>query len=1148
MSTINAGVVLVTQFVSSDSAAFSGYIDYINRSNAVRNDNIRIYTIATLDSEIQQYNEYMDYMANSKKTTELFTDNSDYLTSEEKEQLKNIFQNAQDNDSLMWQTVISFDNKWLADNGLLNLETGVLNEVKLKEYTRLSVNTLLDKEEMKNNSVWSAAIHYNTDNIHIHIATVQPIPQRELKTVKTIRFNSDWIKQNIDVNSFDELEKNIKVKAHSKKGGKYLPLLKKIDSCIVTELGHKCKLGDYIQLNSDGTIDISYYGNNEDIPYMAKLESEITTQKGKVKGSSIEAAKSRMVNKILSNNLVNEQINSLMRDSLITDLKNSDLTNNKNLKQLYYDIYQNMPTNKRLWQYNNNVITPVRTQIDKFITLWLRENHKDDWENLNTQLQAQQAIYQTAYGGANNNFADNNIKDLYSRLGNTVLKNLKTLSNQEFIDFSDIDLNNSPFRSEDIPDEQEAEAIEIETLSEEELEAFLKDFSDDLYLAYSEKYRRAKQLLYGTKEIPADQQAAFSLFEEESKNGNVYAIYDLATCYQKGLGCVANAIIAQSLFSKTQTGFKGELTKLENTVPKNEKEKQRLKNSINSLKYRIGKMNYFGQGIKEVDKKTAFKWFNNSSDYLYSKFYLAKFYENGEKDIVKKDSEKAFNYYKSVCVECEKTDKTMPYAFYKTAYMLENGLGVPADEKEAYKFYEKALKEFEHSVEERPDDFLFYRIGTLYLNGKGCTKNIPKAIDYLEQALEGGNDMAACTLAMTYIKNNADSEKIEKAYELLHNSADNNNNAIAQFNLGKLYLENTQTETEGVKYLTLSADQGNQFAQYKLGAYLFQNEKTKELGIAYLTDSAEQGNQFAQYKLGKYYLAETNETELAINYLTDSADQGNQFAQYMLGVHFLKTEQTEKGIKYLTLSAERGNEYAQYKLGAYLFDNGNKAEGMAYLIDAANQDNETAQYKLGSIYLENEETVTLGISYLSKCAEQGNKFACFKLGTLYAKTEHYNFKLSQHYLLQATEKGLDFAEYHLGLLYCSDKENLAHVLKGVEYLKNSADKGNQFSQYKLGKIYYYGNNFIKPDSQLADFYLEAAAEQGNSAAKQLLNRKQLRKSSNRINLRRLRLPYEFINNFSNLVDELGKDYRDHENIMNQIEYEKLQQRIEEERL
>ena len=67
MSDINAGVVLVTKFVSASSTVFSGYIDYINRSNAVRNENIDKYTIPTLDNEIKQYNEYMEYMGDAKK-------------------------------------------------------------------------------------------------------------------------------------------------------------------------------------------------------------------------------------------------------------------------------------------------------------------------------------------------------------------------------------------------------------------------------------------------------------------------------------------------------------------------------------------------------------------------------------------------------------------------------------------------------------------------------------------------------------------------------------------------------------------------------------------------------------------------------------------------------------------------------------------------------------------------------------------------------------------------------------------------------------------------------------------------------------------------------------------------------------------------
>lgn len=35
------------------------------------------------------------------------------------------------------------------------------------------------KSEGLEHAVWSAGIHYNTDNLHVHIATVEPYPMRE---------------------------------------------------------------------------------------------------------------------------------------------------------------------------------------------------------------------------------------------------------------------------------------------------------------------------------------------------------------------------------------------------------------------------------------------------------------------------------------------------------------------------------------------------------------------------------------------------------------------------------------------------------------------------------------------------------------------------------------------------------------------------------------------------------------------------------------------------------------------------------------------------------------------------------------------------------------------------------------------------------
>lgn len=40
---------------------------------------------------------------------------------------------------------------------------------------------MLEKENL-GNAVWSAGFHFNTDNLHVHIATVEPIPTREKRT------------------------------------------------------------------------------------------------------------------------------------------------------------------------------------------------------------------------------------------------------------------------------------------------------------------------------------------------------------------------------------------------------------------------------------------------------------------------------------------------------------------------------------------------------------------------------------------------------------------------------------------------------------------------------------------------------------------------------------------------------------------------------------------------------------------------------------------------------------------------------------------------------------------------------------------------------------------------------------------------------
>ena len=188
MGEIKAGVIFKSRFCSPTKKTFGDYINYIDRDEAVRNDNLSKFSL------------YNDYMGNSEKTTGLFTENKDFLSQNEKKELKDIFKTAQENESVMWQHVISFDNRWLLQNGLINRKYDCVNERKLKEITRIAMQQLQKSENLEN-AVWSAAIHLNTDNIHIHIAMVEPIPMRQKK--------NDEIRGKLKSSSFKEVKSKI---------------------------------------------------------------------------------------------------------------------------------------------------------------------------------------------------------------------------------------------------------------------------------------------------------------------------------------------------------------------------------------------------------------------------------------------------------------------------------------------------------------------------------------------------------------------------------------------------------------------------------------------------------------------------------------------------------------------------------------------------------------------------------------------------------------------------------------------------------------------------------------------------------------------------------------------------------------------------
>lgn len=178
MSKINKspGVVVVSKFVFSSSKTFSSYIDYMNRDEAIRNQSFNRYSL------------YNEYMGNPEKTTGLFNKDTDLMSENEKLNSKELFAKAQKNKSVMWQDVFSFDNKWLEKQGLYNPKTKELDEKKVKDAVRKSIEFAIEKKCISETCTWNGAIHFNTDNIHVHVAICEPEPtiQRGKRTQKTL--------------------------------------------------------------------------------------------------------------------------------------------------------------------------------------------------------------------------------------------------------------------------------------------------------------------------------------------------------------------------------------------------------------------------------------------------------------------------------------------------------------------------------------------------------------------------------------------------------------------------------------------------------------------------------------------------------------------------------------------------------------------------------------------------------------------------------------------------------------------------------------------------------------------------------------------------------------------------------------------------
>jgi hypothetical protein len=188
-----------TAMTNDDSSqSFEGYLDYMDRKNALLaqsklTDEERV-SLGEINKRLADYStlskaqiEIMQKETQEKiwsLNTGMFDFNNDDLTQNEVEQYKELFDRANKNESVLFQDVVSFDTKALIEAGIYNPYSNELKREPLIMAGRKMMNVLYEKEKLNGSTISVGEIHYNTGHFHVHFATTEVEPTREMIFVK----------------------------------------------------------------------------------------------------------------------------------------------------------------------------------------------------------------------------------------------------------------------------------------------------------------------------------------------------------------------------------------------------------------------------------------------------------------------------------------------------------------------------------------------------------------------------------------------------------------------------------------------------------------------------------------------------------------------------------------------------------------------------------------------------------------------------------------------------------------------------------------------------------------------------------------------------------------------------------------------------
>ena len=955
---ITPGVIFNNHFIYDWHIGTGDYSDYAQRDEAVtKEENILpdydSYSVLNdpkiLDDQSKSIHEslkseydYFNYMRNKEKSDGLFDATRDKLTTDEINQFREYEKISKKEGCPKYIGIASFDNDFLRENNLIIGDQ--INIPAIKNAARKGMNALINKSDklIASNCYWTAAIHTNTDNVHIHYQLleyhrlenrcktrkdkdmIERSAMESLISVMATSLNANDLTKNLTEYERNILMKQVKYnfsnslakieelteKLPNNRGWQYNRLDKstqnQIDNCIRSIISENAEL---TQQYKNYLTKIEAVQNNskrrygEGSHYTDYKETRLHGKDGfysRVGNSFLKICKDYQLDK-------NQREAELMEAGAYLSKKEADVPH---ADDEYYA--ENVPYLSEKETSNDCYIKWSKDYKEAARLVYKKDSSAEDIKRA--------AVLYKSEASKGNLLAVFDLGKLYA--SDLLQRKDDELSAKYYKQALDGFLKIEPTAGDMTAYIQ----YRIGKMycyglgTEKDLKQAFDWFSKSAVKGNKfAQFSLANMYYYGNG-VEKDLSEAFRWYSNADKQGQPYAAYAIAQMYSNGEGVAADKDLAHIYYQKALNGF----LDLEN--------KDR---ADDNLFYKIGMMYKNGLGT-EKDIAKAVDYFkrsalmdNKNGLYEYGKTLISSDYE-------KRDVEKGSSYLRKAIEYGNINAKR----FYAMQYI--SGENIDQDIDTGLKMlHEEADKN------EAADTPSALCLGRLYFkNDYGIPLDIDKAEYYAIRAEKGGNEAAWYLLGKIYSDSNSNKYDIEKAITYFKKSA-KCGDPNAQYQLGKIYLSADDKRT-AYQYFKQSAENGNTFAAYYAGRILLDNNASADIktGIEFLQQVALDNFDPAFFFLGRYYskFDDTDSRSKAKYYLEKSAtEHNNSNSQYLLGKVYLSENKTDRAMEYFKMSAERGNQNGQIAYALMLYKQGQRMAATLWIKNAADNGNKTAK-------------------------------------------------------------------------------------------------------------------------------------------------------------------------------------------------------------